>query len=165
MPSLNLGMWIWLLPLIGVALAVIIVLQSPKASVLRKEKTEEVVIEPLKLLDSFPKDNEVIKTEDVKQIYLKFNKPIDKATVPYIVNYLFRENTEIQWTVGGWIEYAEDDTKLIWHVNEDTLQKKYATTEGNYHSLEIHVGSTENFRLKATDGSVLPITKLRVKIK
>lgn len=124
--------------------------------------------EPLKLLDSFPKDNEAITTEDVKKIFLKFNKPIDRKTVGYISNYYIRRNSRCQWNICGWIQFSENDTKLIWHVHERLLQNKdeYGPIDIDYPTFEIRIGlPTEDWKLKATDGSKLPETIIRVKIK
>lgn len=125
----------------------------------------------LKLIDSFPKDNESITKEEVKKIFLKFNKPIDKDNMneALISNYYVRRNMICQWNICGWIEYDEDDTKLIWHVREDTLQhrEEYGPMEPcDYPIFEIRIpnGETQR-RLRATDGSRLPRTVIRVKIK
>lgn len=125
----------------------------------------------LKLIDSFPKDNESITKGEVNEIFLKFNKPIDRANMneALISNYYVRCNMVCQWNICGWVEYAEDDTKLIWHVQEDALQdiKQYGPMEPyDYPMFEIRIpqGETQR-RLRAVDGSRLPRTVISVKIK
>jgi hypothetical protein len=125
----------------------------------------------LKLIDSFPKDNESITKEEVKKIFLKFNKPIhrDNVNEALISNYYVRRNMIRQWNTCGWIEYDEGDTKLIWHVHEDTLQhgEEYSPMEPyDYPMFEIRIpqGETQR-RFRAVDGSRLPRTVIRVKIK
>jgi hypothetical protein len=125
----------------------------------------------LNLIDSFPKDNESITKEEVKKIFLKFNKPIDRDNMneALISNYYVRRNMICQWNTCGWVEYDEGDTKLIWHVHEDTLQhgEEYGPMEPyDYPMFEIRIpqGETQR-RLRAADGSRLPRTVIRVKIK
>lgn len=125
----------------------------------------------LKLIDSFPKDNETITKEEVKKIFLKFNKPIDRDNMneALISNYYVRRNMICQWNICGWIEYDEDDTKLIWHVYEDALQhrEEYGPMEPyDYPMFEIRIPQGEaQRRLRSVDGSRLPRTVIRVKIK
>ena len=124
--------------------------------------------EPLKLIDSFPRDNEPITTEDIKRIFLKFNKPIDKGTEGLIGNYYIKANAWCQWNIGGWIQYAEDDTKLIWHINGDPQNNKdwFGPMETDYPTFEIRIpNSSQSPRLRATDGSELPRTIIRAKIR
>jgi hypothetical protein len=125
----------------------------------------------LKLIDSFPKDNETITKEEIKKIFLKFNKSIDRANMneALISNYYVRRNMVCQWNICGWIEYDEGDTKLMWHVHEDALQhgQEYVPTEPyDYPMFEIRIPQIETQRrLRAVDGSRLPRTVIRVKIK
>ena len=130
---------------------------------------QEKQLEPLELIDSFPKDNEAITTEDVKKIFLKFSKPIDRSTERYIQNYFIRTHSGCQWNIGGWIQYSEDDTKLIWHVREKSLQNKnqYGPIDEDYPTFEILIGvsANEEWRVAATDGSKLSKTIIRVKIQ
>lgn len=125
----------------------------------------------LKLIDSFPKDNESITKKEVKKIFLKFNKPIHRENMneALISNYYVRCNMVCQWNICGWVEYDEGDTKLIWHVREDTLQhrEQYGPMEPyDYPMFEIRIphGETQR-RLRAADGSRLARTVIRVKIK
>jgi len=125
---------------------------------------------PLQLIDSFPKDNEQITTKDVKQMYLKFNKPIDKTTEQHIVNKYVRRNLICQWNICGWVEYAEGDTKLVWHVTDKELEDKAkygSPPQGvDYHTFEIQIGrEPSEWRVKATDGTELPLKIIRVKIR
>lgn len=128
----------------------------------------EVFSLQVELIDSFPKDNDIITTEDVKRIFLKFNKPINRETEGLIGNYFVKSNSYCQWNIGGWIEYSEDDTKLIWHVREGGLQNKdeYGPMDIDYPTFEIRIGHPPaNQRVTATDGSRLPRTIIKVKIK
>ena len=122
----------------------------------------------LKLIDSFPRDNEPITTDDIKRIFLKFNKPVDKETEGLIGNYYIKPNSWCQWNIGGWIQYAEDDTKLIWHINGDPQSNKdwFGSMGIDYPTFEIRIPhSSEQPRLRATDGSELARTIIRVRIK
>jgi len=122
----------------------------------------------LKLIESFPADNQPISGDDVKKIYLKFNKPIDFDSTMYIGNYYVRRNSFCQWNICGWIQMDENDTKLIWHVSERELAdlERYGPQEVDYHTFEIHIGRTpDEWRVRAKDGDKLPLTKIRVKIK
>ena len=124
--------------------------------------------EPLRLVASFPEDNQEIAVEDVRRIFLEFSKPVDKESVKYIGNYHVRTDTFCQWDRCGWIQYAEDDTKLIWHVKERALQNEdnFGAIDIDYHTFEIHLGRPpDEWRVRATDGSVLPRTTIRVKIR
>ena len=129
---------------------------------------EDGRVEPLRLVESFPEDNQEIAPEDVKRMYLKFSKPVDRESVKYIGNFHVRTNTFCQWDVCGWIQYAEDDTKLIWHVKEPALQNEdnFGAIDIDYHTFEIHLGRPpEVCRVEAVDGSTLPRTIIRVKMR
>ena len=120
-----------------------------------------------KLIDSFPTDNQKILTEDVKKIFLQFNNPVDKSTVPYIGNLYVQENTFCQWNICGWIQFSEDDTKLIWHVHEEGLsnEKRYRPLDIDYHRFEIHIGrEPDEWKVKDIYGNVLPQKVIKVYI-
>ncbi|WMJ09621.1 nucleotide-binding protein [Nitrosomonas sp. sh817] len=120
------------------------------------------------LIDSFPKKGQKISTDDIKKIFLKFNKPVDRNSVMYIGNYYIQENTFAQWNGAGWIQFDEDDTKLIWHIHEHLLSHKsmHGPLEIDYPRFEIHIGrEPEEWRLKDIDGNSLPLIKLPVTIK
>lgn len=124
--------------------------------------------EPLKLIDSFPKDNQPIIVDDLKRVFLKFNKPIDRESEGLIGNLYVRANTWCQWNIGGWIEYAENDTKLIWHINGEPQNNNYFQPKEapDYPVFEIQIPhETKQPGLRATDGSRLPRTIIRVKVK
>lgn len=62
---------------------------------------------------------------------------------------------------------AENDTKIIWHVNDiDFNNNNYFEPDNiNYHSFEIHVGRNNGgWRVKSKDGEFFPFTKIKVKI-
>ena len=165
-PIVVAGICAWLLIILGIHLG----RQKVNKAHIQHQAiiSNEESLEPLKLIDSFPKDNEAITTEDIKKIYLKFNKPIDRNTEGYIQNYFIRAHSRCQWNIGGWIQYDEGDTKLIWHVHERTLQNQnqYGPTDIDYPTFEIRIGFPEkDSRLKATDSSKLPETVIKVKIK
>ncbi len=123
---------------------------------------------PFKIIESFPSGNQKISTEEIKKIFIKFNNPVDKSTVLYIGNYYFRENTFCQWNICGWIEFAEKDTKLIWHVHEKNLSNdnRYCTDDTGYHIFEIHIGrEPDEWRVKDIHGNELPKTDIKVYIK
>lgn len=120
------------------------------------------------LIDSYPKKDQKISTNEIKKIFLKFNKPVDRRTAPYIANYYIQQNMFAQWNTYGWIEFAEEDTKLIWHIHEHVLNDKdsHGPLEIDYPRFEIHIGrEPEEWRLKDIDGYSLPLTILPVKIK
>jgi hypothetical protein len=132
------------------------------------EKIANRIKEPLKLIDSFPKDNDTITLEDVKNIFLKFNKPIDRETEGLIGNYAVKADTWCQWNIGGWIQHDENDTKLIWHIKGDPQKNKdwFGPMETDYPIFEIRIpNSSQSPGLRATDGSELPRTIIRVKIR
>ncbi len=120
------------------------------------------------LIDSYPKKDQKISTDDIKKIFLKFNKPLDRKSVLYIGNYYIQENTFAQWNVFGWIQFDEDDTKLIWHIHEHVLTNKnmHGPLDIDYPRFEIHIGrEPEEWRLKDIDGNFLPQIILPVTIK
>lgn len=134
----------------------------PKKSELEAECSD------FRLIDSYPKKDQKISTDDIKKIFLKFSKPVDRKTVLYIANYYIQQNTIAQWNVFGWIEFAEDDTKLIWHIHEHVLNDKnmHSPFDIDYPRFEIHIGrEPEEWRLKDIDGNSLPQIILPVTIK
>ncbi|GAB5500791.1 MAG: hypothetical protein PsegKO_31020 [Pseudohongiellaceae bacterium] len=133
---------------------------DPLSASSAKEKTGE-----FELLASFPDANQKISREEVQQIFLKFNKPVDRDSAVYIGNMYVQRNTFAQWNVAGWIEFAENDTKLIWHVKRDWLDQNHlhVSEVPDYPVFEIHVGrEPDDWRLKDTDGNMLPRTIIPV---
>ena len=125
-------------------------------------------ITTFELLKSYPSDGQTITTKDVENIYLKFNNPVDKSTVPYIGNYFVQTNSFCQWNICGWIQFAENDTKLIWHIHEKALSNKnhYGPLEIDYPRFEIHIGrEPDEWRVKDIHGNELPKTDIKVYIK
>ena len=169
---------IWVMIILFIALIATLETAYRKIRQINNKKLGVIETDPdphdpnqLKLIDSFPKDNESITKEEIKKIFLKFNKPIDRANMneALISNYYVRRNMICQWNTCGWVEYDEGDTKLIWHVHEHTLQNReeYGPMEPyDYPMFEIRIpqGETQR-RLRAADGSRLPRTVIRVKIK
>ena len=74
----------------------------------------------------------------------------------------------LQWLDNkGWIEYAENDTKLIWHVNENSLSmQNWYGPNGDYPVFEICVGMNPvDSKIKSVDGDILSQKIISVKIK
>lgn len=61
-----------------------------------KLKVMSPIESDLKLVDHYPKLGEKIRMEDVKNIYLKFNHPIDRDTQGLIRNYYIQANSVCQ---------------------------------------------------------------------
>jgi hypothetical protein len=62
----------------------------------------------------------------------------------------------------------DNDTKLSWHIKEHLLANtdKHGPQSVDYHTFEIHIGRNQNeWRLRSKDGDMLPMTKIRVRIK
>jgi hypothetical protein len=122
----------------------------------------------LSIIDSFPILGQAITVTEIKDIFIKFNNPIDRNTVCYIVNYQFRQNSICQWDTCGWIQFAEGDTKLMWHIHDHVLsnEKSYSKEDDSYHRFEIHVSRPpEVFHVKDIYGNSLPHTIIPVHIK
>lgn len=139
---------------------------SKESKIGEEEKTKSFSTGELLLIDSFPREGEIIKHEEVKKIFLKFNKPIDRKSVQYIGNYFVAENIFCQWNVCGWIEFAEENTKLIFHIKDEFLNNiNYFTPLKGYHTFEIHIGrEPDDWVLTAIDGSKMAQKIINVKI-
>lgn len=117
------------------------------------------------LLDSFPTAKQIISRDKINQIFLKFNKPVDRDSTVHIGNLYVQRNSFAQWNIAGWIEFAEGDTKLIWHVKKDWLDQDdlHISEVPDYPLFEIHIGrEPEDWRLKDVDGNMLPRTIIPV---
>ncbi|MES3009305.1 MAG: nucleotide-binding protein [Pseudomonadota bacterium] len=122
----------------------------------------------LELISSFPKLGDKISRTEIPKIYLKFNKAIDRDSVMYICNYYVQQNMFAQWNVGGWIQFAENDTKLIWHIHDHWLNQDglHDPLTIDYQKFEIHIGrDAEEWRLKDVEGNYFPRTIIPVFIK
>lgn len=120
---------------------------------------------PFALVESFPVDGQRITKSEIKKIYLKFNHPVDRESVVFIENYYVQENLYCQWTICGWIQFAEDYTKLIWHVDDKELMDDnlYGPLEIDYERIEIRVGRrSAGERVRDTSGHELPPTTIRI---
>jgi hypothetical protein len=120
------------------------------------------------LIDSFPKNNEPISIEDIKKIYVKFSNPVDRNTVMYIASHQFRQNVRQQWNVNGWIQFEDNDTKLIWHINKQLLAEEppYSPEDLEYHRFEIMIGTGHpDASLKDIYGNSLGLVIIPVHIK
>jgi hypothetical protein len=118
-----------------------------------------------RLLESFPRANQKISRVDLKNVFLKFSAPVDRDSAIYIGNYYVQRNLFAQWNISGWIEFSENDTKLIWHVSKDWLaQDEFHVSEvPDYPVFEIHIGrDPKEWRLRDIDGNFLPYTKIPV---
>jgi hypothetical protein len=126
-------------------------------------------VESLILIDSFPKDNDTIRKEQVKDIFFKFNKPIIKQSENYIKIKLIRVNSNIQCNTMGWFQREENNTNLIWHIRNELFNKKGYFDEPEEQKeqpvFEIHLGhDSQESRIEAEDNSILPHTIIRVKV-
>lgn len=129
---------------------------------------ETAPAQKLSIIESFPTSGQAITVNEIKDFFIKFNNPIDRNTVCYIVNYQFRQNLICQWDTCGWIQYGDNDTKLMWHIHDNVLsnEKPYSKDDDNYHRFEIHVGRPpEVCRVKDIYGNSLPHTIIPVHIK
>jgi len=132
-----------------------------------KQKVMQPNTSELKLIDYFPRQGEKITIDDVKNIYLKFNNPIDRDSQIYIRNYHIQRNSICQWNICGWIEFAEGDTLLKWHVKEEILYNNdnYAPLDIDYPRFEIQIGTKEpGWKLKDIFGNEFPYFIIPVKI-
>lgn len=132
-----------------------------------KEKVMEPCNDSLKLIDHYPKYGEKIRINDIKNIYLKFNNPIDRDSQGCIRNYYIQANSICQWNICGWIEFSEGDTLLKWHVKEEGLFENdyYGPLEIDYPRFEIQVGIKENnCKLKDIFGNEFNPISIPVKI-
>lgn len=121
----------------------------------------------LKLVDYFPNCGQEIKMEEIENIYLKFNNSIDRNSVGLIRNFYIQANTVCKWNTGGWIEFAENDTKLIWHVKEDSLHNNdwFDSLKIDYPGFQIQIGlPNDGDKLEDVFGNKLPYIEIPVKI-
>lgn len=97
---------------------------------------------PLRLVDSFPKEGQPIPKREMKRMYLKFNNPIDRTTGCYIGILQFRQNVFYQWDCHGGIQYAEGNTKLIWHMSDQFFQQEpeHISLDDECYRFELHIG-------------------------
>ena len=131
-----------------------------------KEKVIQPSIQELFLVDHYPKLGQKIKTKDVKNIFLRFNNPIDRDSESLIRNYYIQANCVCQWNICGWIEFAEGDRLLKWHVKENKLFNidSYGPLEFDYPRFEIQIGIKDSRKIKDIYGNELPYTTIQVKI-
>lgn len=126
---------------------------------------KEVKANDFQLLDSFPRANQKIARDEIKKIFLKFSRPVDRDSALYIGNHYVQRNLFSQWNTAGWIQFAENDTKLVWHVDQKWLEQDvYHVSEiPDYPVFEIHIGrEPDEWRLRDIDGNLLPRTILPV---
>lgn len=122
----------------------------------------------LQLVDSFPRVGDAISVEDIKRLSLTFNNPIARNTACYIGILQFRQNSLYQWDGNGWIQYADNDKKLIWHIHENLWKQEpsYNASDVEYHRFELHVGRGHPDNcVKDVYGNALPQIIIPVKIK
>jgi hypothetical protein len=118
------------------------------------------------LIGSNPINGETVRVPDLLDsgIYLKFNNPVDRAYEQYI-GLLHRDEDgfRCQWNVCGWIEYSENDTKVIWHPNESFINATFKPGE----HFEIDIGFADlgiSYNLRDTQGNLLDVTRLEFSI-
>ncbi len=88
------------------------------------------------LLDSYPAQGQTVKTADLinNPIYMKFNNPVDR-TAEGLLRFLDKNaNSICQLNMCGIVEYAENNTKVIWHPSDPMLLFEPGK------SLEIQIG-------------------------
>lgn len=115
------------------------------------------------LSESYPENGQTVKVPDLfnNRIYLKFNNPVDRDTITRIV--IESVSDYCQLNICGWIEYAENDTELIWHPNDN--YEIFFFKPGA--SFKIRIGVSDlgmQYRLKDIYGEKLPITYIEFKI-
>lgn len=135
------------------------------------EIIQRKVMEPnnseLKLIDFFPKIGRRIVRNEVNEIFLKYNNPIDRDSQGLIKNYYIQANTNCQWNTCGWIEFAEADTLLKWHINEDMLMRDeyHGPLDIDYPRFEIQIGQSKGGGgLKDVFGNKFPYFVIPVRI-
>lgn len=131
-------------------------------------KKTETECSDFQLIDYYSEKDQKISIDDLKNIFLKFSKPVDRKTIIHIANYYIQQNMIAQWNVFGWIEFAEEDTKLIWYMREHVLNETniYTPLDIDYPRFEIHIGrEPEEWRFKDTDGNSLPQIVLPITMK
>jgi hypothetical protein len=143
--------------LISFALAISIVISA---------QTEAAGDAAFVLIDSSPINGQTVSVPDLldRGIYLKFNNPVDRAYEQYLrIIDLGEGGFSCQWNVCGWIEYAENDTKVIWHPSESFINAAFRPGE----HLEIEIGLADlgiSYNLKDTQGNLLDVTRLDLSI-
>lgn len=77
----------------------------------------EVRADDFALVGSYPAQGQTVKTSDLfnNPVYLKFNNPVDRTFEGLIRLYDKSGYGICQLNICGFVEYAENDTKLIWH--------------------------------------------------
>ncbi len=118
-------------------------------------QTAEVRADNFALVESYPAPGQTVKTSDLinNPIYVKFNNPVDRTTEGLIRLYDKSAISICQWSVCGWIEHAENDTKLIWHPQDPISLFE----PGKY--FEIQIGDPDSLpMLKDTSGNGLPLS-------
>jgi hypothetical protein len=114
------------------------------------------------LIDSNPTNDQTVKLPDLldRGFYLKFNNPVDRAYEQYIGIQLLGEGRfSCQWNICGWVEYAENDTKVIWHPSESFINSYFKAGE----HFEIDLGISDlgsSYTLKDTQGNSLVVTRI-----
>ncbi len=72
------------------------------------------------LLESYPTQGQTVKTSDIlnNPIYFIFNHPVSRSAEGLLRLFDKSANNICQLNMCGIIEYAENDTKLIWHPQD-----------------------------------------------
>ncbi len=111
------------------------------------------------LLESYPSDGQTVTASDLHNngISLKFNNPIDRNRAGYVRIHYVSDGFICQMNICGKVDYAENDTKIIWHPNTsfDTNFKP-----GKYFEIELDQYSL----LRDISGNKLPITRISFNI-
>ncbi|BBB68271.1 hypothetical protein UNDYM_4018 [Undibacterium sp. YM2] len=119
------------------------------------------------LIEYSPDILKQLDIETFSQISIKFSNPVDRTSVSYVGIHLIRSNIFVPWDVGGWVEYAEDDTKIIWHPNLKIIQdeyKKITRDDAHYPLLELHLGRPGTaWAVTDISGNALPHIRFDIK--
>jgi hypothetical protein len=127
-----------------------------------------VTVPSFELVEAFPNNNEAITVSQIREIFLRFSNPVDRRSVMFIATNAFRRGSMFQWNVNGFIQYAEEDRKLVWraHPNFIAEEPPYNSEDDEYHRFEILVGhGAPDSNLRDIYGNVLPQIIIPVFIK
>lgn len=100
------------------------------------------------------------------QIAIKFSNPVDRESVSYIGCFFPRQSIFVQWNTGGWVEYRDGDTVVIWHADQNMMDHAVSLVKSeniHYQFFEVQIGRPgTNWFVKDVNGNVLPHTNFGV---
>jgi hypothetical protein len=111
-------------------------------------QTSEAHADDFLLLNSYPTQGQILEPSDLvtNPVYLKFSHPVDHISAQGIRFLDKNTNDNCQLNQCGIIEFAENDTKLIWHPNGPG----FLFQPGGYFEIQIGVTDTSGNRLPMT---------------